>query len=165
MEGYHQSQPYRSYEATINTRALRYENFTIIYLWDDENLPSDKLIIEETEEGYLVDWEAFVVLQEMPWEEISKSRPKESQVIRARLKRLQNEHPTLTYAEGYLCYDIVHPTRPDLTFKGYFKKPTESSTENNDGLYTIAISCQTEATDDREVMIDEFVSKGWVIKQ
>ena len=77
------------------------------FTFDDGAGRKVTVVLGETENGCLVDWENFVAFGDMPWADYGKTRPATSQAMRVRAR--QSDTYTGAYPkENWQAYDIEH---------------------------------------------------------
>jgi hypothetical protein len=139
----------------------------IVFSLQGENLPSRKLIVEQRDKSYLVDWESFVLWQEKPWKDISKSSV--AAEIRCLIKPLPNNHPVLGDKDGWLAFELLNPVTREIAF-AFLKKDSQSAPKSpratlergSAGPITLSVRKWDGEGSQNEWLIEHVLSLGWV---
>jgi len=129
------------------------------------------ILLENTPEGYLVDWESFVVYQPMSLTEFIEKRPTEGidlRVYGAYDNFYANE---FTEDQGYLCVELSE-RESDQTIFGYVKKGTPVASEMKKHLaappgrrkkqpFILRVKFLPDSKAPRSVLIEKIVSALW----
>lgn len=167
MSEYYQNREDGPFEnIVISTRVTRVGSL-IVFTLEGENLPNKRLIVEEQHGKYLVDWEAFVLWQELPWSEIPAASADHSYEIRCLARPLPNNHPAYRSEDGWLSFELIHPGTQE-TLYGFLethadlgpKNPRHVLQKGAIGPVTLAVTPMPGNTG--QVVISEVLALGWV---
>ena len=154
-------------DLVISTQITRVGSL-IVFTLEGKGLPNKRLVMEETNGKYLVDWESFVLWQERPWSEISALSPDASCEIRCLARPLPNNHPAYRAEEGWLSFELVHPRSHEVLYG--FMKTREGLHEKDPaavlqkgavGPVTLSVT-SFSGGGAQQVLISEVLALGWV---
>ena len=135
---------------------------------EGENFPT---LLEDTEDGYLVDWESFVSYQPITFEDFLKKRP----IVPVDLRVYGGFDDFYAYdfleEDGYLCIRMTAKHTDKVIF-GYVKEGTPIASEMKKHLeapkgrqktqpFILRVRFLPESKASRSVVIDKVVSTFW----
>ncbi len=133
-----------------------------------------RLVVEQEESGYKVDWEVAVGYQEQSWASFQETQPTTPKAFRAILLEGQYYNYQFSDRSQYLCWEIVHPQEPDLLLYGYtsmdspltdflMRETTIKASGRRRGPSVIVnLAYPENPQDSSQVLITDLVQKGWV---
>jgi hypothetical protein len=119
-------------------------------------------------DGLKIDWESWVGWSEMPWDKLIESRPARPVLVRAMLKWVEYYNFAFADESKWRSYRLVSPDG-EQTLYGYVDRnslldqrlrPGEQSTSV---AVTLKIRFPEDGENGDQVVIEEYVSDGWVI--
>jgi len=137
-----------------------------------DGLPSNHIVLEKIDEEYRVDWESFVIYQDLDWAKIQEEKSTEIREIRCILESVENTHQELTSEKGYYCYKLIHPVTKKVMISYY---NAQMSNDNDSGLgqslsqaskgrYTLGVSYPEKGELGQDLIISRVLAKGWVLR-
>lgn len=153
---YFQRQDTKAPEWTISgieTRIEKMGTFAVVRL-KGEHLPGKRLVLEETEAGWLADWESFVVYQEHPWQDFASQ--KDGFIVRASVIA------DLAVEGRFILRDPLRKTTLTAVLSvGVIQSDAAKAlVDRKSGTWTFEVKPRTELAADVE--ITAIVSEGWV---
>ena len=126
------------------------------------------IAVEETPEGYLVDWETAVGYQAMAWDDFRRQRP--STPVYMRVVAESDDYYNYEFGDStdWACYRLSHPDAGSVIY-GYVKRHSEMDRqlrtemgEDEQGYFILALRFPQGARADHLVYIGEILQKNWV---
>jgi hypothetical protein len=128
------------------------------------------LAFVEGKEGLKIDWESWVGLADMPWEEIMEKRPKEALMVRVSLRISDYYNFEFADDKEWMSYRLLSPGGDHLLY-GYVArgslldqqvKPKDKKTTETKIL---KIRFPEGGSSKNLVIIEEMVTDGWVFSE
>jgi hypothetical protein len=129
---------------------------------------SKQLAFVDGADGLKIDWESWVGWSEMPWQNLSESRPTRPVLIRAMMKSVNYYNFNFADESKWRSYRLVSPDGEHMLY-GYAERnslldqrlqPREQSTSV---AVTVKIRFPDEGDTRNQVMIDDYITDGWII--
>lgn len=166
--GWHQDGPLTHVAA--EAKATDIGGYLVVKL-HGKNLPSDHIVLEKTLGGYRVDWESFVIYQDLDWSDIQKEKSRGARMIRAMIEPVQNQHKVWTAEKGFRCYKLIQPRTGEVFFSYFNSRHTdltdpgvEALLNSPKGRFTLEVYYPEKSKSELDVLISRVITKGWVIK-
>ncbi len=129
------------------------------------------IALEQTPDGFLVDWESFTGYSELPWRELRRTRPRTPILVRAIMRRSDYFNQDFPAAGTHVCYQINN-FHADQVLYAYVPVDSPLLTRVREVLggapsvhAVIRVRYPENSTNDRQVEITEVVAKGWVFRE
>lgn len=154
-------------EAETSSRLIRNPPFTLLGV-EGPGLPSSRIMLVDTESGPRVDWKAFAIYQEAPWQTLGESIWEDGVEIRAEVEPVPNHHSEFSAREGYRCFILVHPRTRERLF-AYARWETDEPlppvlANLERGIpqsMTLRVRQPSASAGTREVLVLEWIALGW----
>ncbi len=133
-----------------------------------------KLAIEETADGFLADWESFVIYSDMTFHEFEEQQPTEPKTFRVHAVFADYFNYGFTEAE-YACLRLHEPDSDDNLY-GYIRRDalasgfglrlaTDLQRQNGVPAYmTLRLRYAPDAKASNQVLIDDYLQLGWIFR-
>ena len=134
---------------------------------DTETRP---IAVEETTEGYLVDWETAVGYQAMDWQELQKKQP--SEMVYMRVVARVDDYFNYEFRDSakWSCFRLTHPDGNNALY-GYVRRYSDldrrlrnamGEDEKSSDYFILGIRYPADADSAELVYIDEILQPKWV---
>jgi hypothetical protein len=127
--------------------------------------------LEQTPEGFRVDWESFVGYSELSWADLRRTRPRRPVLIRAVVK--PSDYFNLDFPSGstHRCYQITD-FHSDHVLYGYVPLGGDIELQIQKIFLTaptvhavLRVRYPETSTNDRQLEITEVLEKGWIFRE
>lgn len=155
-------------DLVVSTKITRVGSL-VVFTLEGNGLPSTKLVMEERNGKYLVDWESFVLWQEKPWREIHRMSKDKTCEIRCLARPLPNNHPAYRTDDGWMAFELIDPGTKEILY-GYLErrddvvKPDPVAVMQGGALgpVTLSVSPMSGTESQDQVIISDVLALGWV---
>lgn len=127
------------------------------------------LLFCNTPEGIKIDWESWVGWSEMPWEEFTASKPTTGKLFRVKLNPVNYYNFDFSDEKKWKAYRLESPDG-ELAVYGYAERDSELASQLKLPLnekrvaLTLSLKFPADAKTDNQVMIEKFITKGWLLE-
>ncbi|MDB6071597.1 MAG: hypothetical protein JWL81_2768 [Verrucomicrobiales bacterium] len=129
------------------------------------------IALEQTPEGFRVDWESFTGYSDLSWADLRRTRPREPVVLRAVLRPSDYFNLDFPNAQTHYCYQLSD-LNSDHTVYGYVLKGGDVELQiakillNESSIHAVLrVRYPEKSTNDRQLEITEVLEKGWVFRE
>ncbi|MFT4639489.1 MAG: hypothetical protein ACI8T1_002814 [Verrucomicrobiales bacterium] len=128
------------------------------------------IAVEETADGYLIDWETAVGYQSVDWQELQKQCPSETVYMRVIAKVDDYFNYEFGDSAQWSCFRLIHPDGDNALY-GYVKRYSELDREMRDGMgedelssdyFILGIRYPMKSQSGNLVHIEEILQNKWV---
>lgn len=129
------------------------------------------IALEQTPEGFRVDWESFVGYSELSWADLRRTRPRRPVLLRAVVK--PTDYFNLDFPPGspHRCYQLTD-FHSDHVLWGYVPLGGDIELQIQKILLTaptvhavLRVRYPETSTNDRQLEITEVLEKGWIFRE
>ena len=128
-----------------------------------------QMAVEETADGYRIDWQSWVGWSELPWSEIRDLRPVEPKVFRVIASN--GDYFNFGFADdrAWRCYKLDAPDGEHLLY-GYVERGSELDGKltpvggETARSLTLRLRYPKDAPAPDQVIIDSILANGWVVE-
>ncbi len=171
MEKYYRAHPYSPLTAIVLRPHIRKAGSLLMTWVEAQGVTGRVFVLEQTADGFKIDWESFVIYSQIDWPELMETRPAESPVeVRVRASPTQWKSDAFPADEGFIAFRITQPHTGHVLF-AHFNPATSKRSEalsrllaERAGLFTLTIRYPDNAKSGVDVLIDEVICAGWVRK-
>ncbi|MES2709161.1 MAG: hypothetical protein V4726_21375 [Verrucomicrobiota bacterium] len=128
------------------------------------------MAVEETPQGFKVDWESFVAYSEISWKELREKRPKSPVLLRAIIRLTEYYNLDFPSDETHRCFQLNDEGRENVIY-GYVKRGSKIEARMQELMLNaldvhaiIRVAYPAHSTANNQVEITEMVAKGWIIR-
>lgn len=129
------------------------------------------IALEQTPEGFRVDWESFTGYSDLSWADLRRTRPREPVVLRAVLRPTDYFNLDFPDAKTHYCYQLSD-LNSDHTIYGYVPKGSDVELQiakillNAPSVHAVLrVRYPEKSTNDRQLEITEVLEKGWIFRE
>ena len=166
---WHQDEPFHRVAAD---RTMTEAGGFLVVKLHGEGLPSNHIVLEKVNGEYRIDWESFVVYQDLDWVKIQQEKSTTVREIRCILESAKNNHPYFTEEEGYFSYKLIHPVTKKVIISYYNPETSnqahitlgQSLSPTAKGRYTLGVKYVEDADGVQDLVISKVLAKGWVLR-
>ena len=124
--------------------------------------------LEQTADGFRIDWESWVGWSELPWDEFRRQRPTRAKLFRVAAKA--GEYYNFGFADDrvWRCYELDEPYGSELLY-GYLERGSELDKQlvpgpaDDQRALVLRLRFPPDALSDNQVVIDSVVATGWAV--
>lgn len=174
MEKWYATEPFRR-ETNIlfdnveikNVDGVRYYLHRVYF---EDDLEPRPIAVQETDDGYRVDWETVVGYQSIPWKDYRAQRPTEKVYLRVSARLDDYFNFEFSDANEWSCYRLQHPDAEKAIY-GFVKRFSQLDRDLRDMMgpneksadyMILGVRFPEKAKSDHAVHIDEILQRKWV---
>lgn len=122
----------------------------------------------DTPKGLKIDWESWVGWSEVPWEVFLETKPAEAKVFRVNLSAIEYYNTAFTDDKKWQSYRLISPDGKHSIY-GYAERGTTLASQlrplpDAKNTYLIlALKYPADAASSNQVVIERFITEGWVL--
>ncbi len=126
-----------------------------------------QLAFIDGEDGLEIDWESWVGWSEVPWEELVKNKPEEPKLVRVMLKWVDYYNFGFSDENKWRSYRLISPDGETMLY-GYAARNSLLDQRLRPGepgatvAVTLKIHFRPDEQSPQQVVIDEYLTDGWV---
>lgn len=174
MEKWYATEPFRRETNIVfdtveikNVKGVRYYLHRVYF---EDDLEPRPIAVQETEEGYRVDWETVVGYQSIPWNDYRAQRPTKKVYLRVSARLDDYYNFEFSDPQEWSSYRLQHPDAEKAIY-GYVKRFSEIDRNLRDSMgrdersadyMILGVRFPENAQSDHTVHIDEVLQKKWV---
>lgn len=128
------------------------------------------IALEQTPQGFLVDWESFVAYSDLSWAELRHQRPRQPVMLRAVLRPIDYWNMDFPSAETHRCFQLSDKHGDNILY-GYVRKGSPVEARIAKTLLTASfinvvlhVKYPETSTNDRQLEITDVIEKGWIFR-
>ena len=147
-----------------------HRNFVVLQL-PLADFATRPIALEQTPDGFRIDWESFTGYSELSWAELRRTRPRDPVLLRAVVRPTDYFNRDFTSANKYRAFQISDLNRDQVIY-GYVPIGGEADLQlqkvllNDPSVHAvIRVRYPENSTNDRQVEITEVLEKGWIFRE
>jgi len=123
----------------------------------------------ESPSSIKIDWESWVGWSDMPWEEFLAKKPVEPVIFRVTLSSVDYYNFAFSDDQKWQSWFLTSPDGTHMIY-GYAERGSKLSSEMamdpdaNETAMTLSLRFPAKATSGKQVIIDKFITSGWVME-
>jgi hypothetical protein len=131
-----------------------------------DDFSTRSMSLEDTPDGVLIDWEAWVGWSAMPWKKFKAAKPTEPQLFRVTMKPVDYFNYTFSDEQQWSSWLLTSPDLDD-TLYGFVARGSDveqrllSMVGDAGGVMTVMLAFPANATADNMCQITKVVAPGW----
>jgi hypothetical protein len=150
-----------------NKNALAYRGSLISLSVRTDEFEEKQIAFIRGDDGLKIDWESYVAWSEMPWQQFISEKPESPTVFRVGLKMLEYYNFDFSDEKKWQSYELRSPNGEHVLY-GYVRRDSALNDKirpldvKSSRLVTLKLKYVPGETKRNQVVIDSFVSDGWV---
>ena len=135
------------------------------------NFGTQAIALEQTPDGFRIDWESFVGYSDLSWADLRRTRPRQPVLLRAVVKPSDYFNMDFPSAGTHRCYQ-VSDIHSDHVLYGYVPVGSDVEVQIQKILLTapevhavLRVRYPEKSTSDRQLEITEVLEKGWIFRE
>ena len=128
------------------------------------------IALEQTPEGFRIDWESFTGYSDLSWAELRRTRPREPVVLRAVIRPSDYFNRDFNSAATHRSFQISDLNHDHVLY-GYVPLNSDAELQiekvllHDPSVYAvIRVRYPENSTNDRQLEITEVLEKGWIFR-